>query len=674
MERLAYDDFEVVLERVAAGLTARVSSSPVGPTPPEPVVMPGVDVDGLRELVRLMNETRGVARHEPRVTPDLREVGSGLFEAVFRGAVLRSLRACLAGQSETGRGLRLRVRLTAVPELAHLPWEVLYDPERHRFPSQYAKYPTVRQVDVPEPVPPLVVDGGMRMLVVTASPTDLGEIDGDQEWRCLTAALRPHIDSGRLVVTRLAVATLEAVREALLAETYHVFHFTGHGGVDPESGEGMLAFTDRYGRADWVPGHDLGVILSNAPVRLALLNSCDGARVSEVDPYATTAITLVENGIPAVVAMQFEISDKAAIAFSNATYLALTSSQPVDAAVTLARQAILTTSRNEWATPVLYLRAADGTLFAWDRDVAQETARVEALSAPLPQPVALQAASGPHGLVLSWAPVAGDAAVRYEVYRDGALVGETTEPEFTDAQPAATRPSEPSAAYSVVAVDELGRRSPTSDEIGPPPMPPTERPSGRRIPRALLIGAVVVLLIGVFAWVARGIVWPPDPTPPTPTTGTTSSTTTSATPTTGTTTRTTSTTAVPAPPGLAVTLPRVALVAGANQVSVVTQVRNLGNQASTAGRSLLVSVTGPARFVSTGEGCTVVPGGLRCTVPVILAGAASQRILALSPPPDGQPVTVTAVLTPGDGGGDDSASRTFTCVKGVCDVAGPSPS
>ena len=95
MERLAYDDFEVVLERVAAGLTARVSSSPVGPTSPEPVVMPGVDVDGLRELVRLMNETRGVARHEPRVTPDLRDVGSGLFEAVFRGAVLRSLRACL---------------------------------------------------------------------------------------------------------------------------------------------------------------------------------------------------------------------------------------------------------------------------------------------------------------------------------------------------------------------------------------------------------------------------------------------------------------------------------------------------------------------------------------------------------------------------------------------------
>jgi hypothetical protein len=242
---------------------------------------------------------------------------------------------------------------------------------------------------------------------------------------------------------------------------------------------------------------------------------------------------------------------------------------------------------------------------------------------------------------------------------------------FTDAQAAATSPSEPGAAYSVVAVDELGRRSPTSDEIGPPPTASTERHDRPRIPRALLIGALVVLLVGVFAWVARSIVWPPDPTPPTPTT---SSTTTS--PTTSATTRTTSTTTVPAPPGLAVTLPRVALVAGAaaNQVSVVTQVRNLGNQASTAGRSLLVTVTGPARFGSTGEGCAVVPGGLRCPVPVLLAGAASQRILGLSTPPDGQPVTVTAVLTPGDGGGDDSASRTFTCVNGVCDVAGPTPS
>jgi CHAT domain-containing protein len=667
MERLAYDDFEVVLERVADTLTARVSSSPVGRTAPEPVVLPAANADSLREVVRLLTETRGVARHEARVTPDLRAYGGALFDAVFRGAVLRQLRASLRAQDVAGRGLRLRIRLTEAPTLAQVPWELLYDAERHRFPSQYAKYPTVRQVDVPEQVPPLHVGGAIRMLVVTASPTDLAEIDGDQEWRCLTAALRAHIEAGRLVVTRLPVATLDAVREALLAEPYHAFHFSGHGAVDPASGEGVLAFTDRYGRVDWVPGGDLGVILSNAPIRLALLNSCEGARVSETDPYAATAIALVDNGIPAVVAMQFEISDKAAIAFSNATYLALTSSQPVDGAVTLARQAILTTSRNEWATPVLYLRTSDGTLFAWDRDTAVEAARVDALSAPLGQPVGLQASSGAHGVVLSWTVVVGEAGVRYEVYRNGRLVGETEEPRFTDPD---GEPAEADAAYSVVAVAESGRRSPSSAEVSPPPVSPAETPVRRRSWLGPVLATVLALVIvGVVAWVAAGRPWPPGPTPPTPTTSTTRSTTTSVTPTTG-----TGTTSVPPPTGgLAVTLPRVALVGAANQISVVTQVRNLGTQASTAGRSLLVTVTGPVKIVGPTEGCVTIPNGLRCSVPVLLGGASSQRVLAVSPPPDGQPVTVTAVLTPGDGGGNDAATRTITCVKGVCDGVGPSP-
>ncbi|HEU5000267.1 MAG TPA: CHAT domain-containing protein [Lapillicoccus sp.] len=660
-----------MLERVADSLTARVSTSPVGPTAPEPVVLPPANTDALRQVVRLLTETRGVARHEARVTPDLRAYGGALFDAVFRGAVLRQLRASLTAQDVAGRGLRLRLRLTGAPTLAQVPWELLYDPERRRFPSQYARYPTVRQVDVPEQVPPLHVDGAIRMLVVTASPTDLAEIDGDQEWRCLTAALRAHIEAGRLVVTRLPVATLDAVREALLVEPYHAFHFSGHGAVDPVSGEGILAFTDRYGRADWVPGGDLGVILSNAPIRLALLNSCEGARVNETDPYAATAIALVDNGIPAVVAMQFEISDKAAIAFSNATYLALTSSQPVDGAVTLARQAILTTSRNEWATPVLYLRTSDGTLFAWDRDAVADAARVDALSAPLEQPVGLQASSGARGVVLSWTAVAGEAGVRYEVYRDGRLVGETAEPSFTDPDGASSgEPAEAPAAYSVVAVDQSGRRSPSSAEVSPPPVAPPEPPGRRRSRLGPVLAAVLALVIvGVGAWVATGRPWPPGPTPPTPTTSTTSSSTTSAAPTTG--TRTTS--VPPVTGGLAVTLPRVTLVGAANQISVVTQVRNLGTQASTAGRSLVVTLTGPVKLVGPTEGCVTVPNGLRCSVPTLLSGASSQRVLAVSPPPDGQPVTVTAVLTPGDGGGNDTATRTVTCAKGVCDGAGPSP-
>ena len=64
--------------------------------------------------------------------------------------------------------------------------------------------------------------------------------------------------------------------------------------------------------------------------------------------------------MPAVVAMQYEITDGAAIEFSRDFYEALADSLPVDAAVTEARAAVSMDSMLEWGTPVLYMRSPDG--------------------------------------------------------------------------------------------------------------------------------------------------------------------------------------------------------------------------------------------------------------------------------------------------------------------------
>jgi len=50
-------------------------------------------------------------------------------------------------------------------------------------------------------------------------------------------------------------------------------------------------------------------------LRLDVLNSCEGARTGLTDPYAGTAQTLVQQGVSAVIAMQFAITDQAAIDF-----------------------------------------------------------------------------------------------------------------------------------------------------------------------------------------------------------------------------------------------------------------------------------------------------------------------------------------------------------------------
>ncbi len=88
-----------------------------------------------------------------------------------------------------------------------------------------------------------------------------------------------------------------------------------------------------------------------------MLNACDGARTSLTDPFAGVATTLVQLGVPAVIAMQFAISDAAAILFAEELYTNLIGGRaPVDAAVSEARKAIFVEQGTmEWATPVLFL-------------------------------------------------------------------------------------------------------------------------------------------------------------------------------------------------------------------------------------------------------------------------------------------------------------------------------
>ena len=83
------------------------------------------------------------------------------------------------------------------------------------------------------------------------------------------------------------------------------------------------------------------------------------------DPFAGVATTLVQLGVPAVVAMQFEISDGAAILFAEELYTNLIARQaPIDAAVSEARKAIYIEQAGvEWATPVLFMGDTDVDLF-----------------------------------------------------------------------------------------------------------------------------------------------------------------------------------------------------------------------------------------------------------------------------------------------------------------------
>ena len=168
--------------------------------------------------------------------------------------------------------------------------------------------------------------------MVIASPVEHPALDGEQEWRNVTEALSDLVQAQRVQVERLAKPTLDALQRQLRRGSYHVLHFIGHGGWDSQSQDGVLAFEDSFGRMSLVSGEDLGTILyDHRSSRLAVLNACEGARGDRADPFAGTAQSLVQQGIPAVIAMQFEITDAAAIIFAQVLYEAVADGYPLDA-------------------------------------------------------------------------------------------------------------------------------------------------------------------------------------------------------------------------------------------------------------------------------------------------------------------------------------------------------
>lgn len=261
-----------------------------------------------------------------------------------------------------GRGLRLTLSVRAAPELAGIPWEFLYDSPR--FLAQHVHSPIVRFVDLEDPPAPLSVAPPLRVLGMVSRPKDdaLAMLDSEAEQAALESRLRPLIDTGRVTVRWLERATLPALQQEVdHGEDLHVFHYIGHGEHEADTGESSLILEHADRRPRRVGGQQLGALLCDrGSLRLAVLNTCEVAQTAAQDPLAGVATSLMEYEVPAVVAMQFAITDDEALTFASKFYGALATGYAVDAAVTQARRALAAYSDVEWATPVLFLRVADG--------------------------------------------------------------------------------------------------------------------------------------------------------------------------------------------------------------------------------------------------------------------------------------------------------------------------
>ncbi|MEZ4861297.1 MAG: CHAT domain-containing protein [Caldilineaceae bacterium] len=308
--------------------------------------------------------------------------GSELYRTIFRGEVGNLLRLSMAVAAQQDAGLRIRLRLDDAPVLAVLPWEYLFDATANRYLVLSDASPVVRYLALPQPEAPLGIEGSLRILVLTADAQDvLPRLNITQEQARLQQALAGLRQEQGVEITWLANGTLSELRQTLRRGSYHIFHFIGHGWFDEATRTNGLLFVDEQGKGEPVSSEILGLHLHNhRTLRLAFLNACEGARLVEGEPFNGVAQQLVQQGLPAVIAMQFPVTDQAAIELSREFYTALADDYPVDAALAEARIAIFSQgSIMEWGTPVLFMRTADGRLWTHEEQ-AEATLKQPSIS------------------------------------------------------------------------------------------------------------------------------------------------------------------------------------------------------------------------------------------------------------------------------------------------------
>jgi hypothetical protein len=157
--------------------------------------------------------------------------------------------------------------------------------------------------------------------------------------------------------------------DALLARDPHIFHFIGHGRLLEENGKakGQIALVDdMFGEASWVDADFFSDLLNTHRPGTVFLQACEGGQLSSSQAFVGVASRVVQQNIPVVVAMQYEVSNTTAVRFALKFYQQLAEMYPVDRAAQNGRRAIALNTQykgRDFATPVLFMRVADGHLF-----------------------------------------------------------------------------------------------------------------------------------------------------------------------------------------------------------------------------------------------------------------------------------------------------------------------
>jgi len=298
----------------------------------------------------------------------LRDIGSQLWNGLIAGEVT----AAFQQLADSANGEIIHLRLDLPPEVAVLPWESLYNEREEGFLATSQNFVIIRDPSshIRVRALPERESGSLRILV--AIPQGSG-LNVELEWHNISTSLSRLGDNAK--VDRLdGIITPDVLSESISAGDYDVFHFIGHGRSD-EDGNVQIRLNAESGvnREHWIDGETFATNFQGSNIRLVVLNSCQSGEISPDRSLSGLGPYLMRKGVPAIVAMQYEVPDDVSIKFADAFYRALISAEHAGECWYAVNRARLTVRNNQkqstsrgFVTPVLYLAPNSEKLFELD--------------------------------------------------------------------------------------------------------------------------------------------------------------------------------------------------------------------------------------------------------------------------------------------------------------------
>jgi len=305
-------------------------------------------------------------------------LGKWLADHILPDGLLRQRFVSAVQAAGLDGGIRLRLVVQDF-KLQQLPWEYTYLPLQDEAASNGhflvldPRVSLVRYLPLEAPPPTLapVDPTHLRLLTVSASPklSVLAPLDLEKDYQIFKQVLSGFdVEGVQIEWLPYVKDATEQAMDSALQQKPHLFHFSGHGVYRERDESGSLVLLADVEKKEpfYLSAANLAKKLQAAGVRLVFLGACETGRLHGETPWTSIAPALNLAGIPAVIAMQYELGELKAGPFTRAFYTALAAGLTLDEATFAGRLATWKKEEEnvfEWGVPTLYLHSLDGALF-----------------------------------------------------------------------------------------------------------------------------------------------------------------------------------------------------------------------------------------------------------------------------------------------------------------------